>query len=191
MNLKVELLKTYRNILKVFMDKVYTTDEIKISDRSIGATVEMVQPDGTLAPIADGEYVMEDGFTFTTKDGVIESIAGEAPAEAPSEEVKAEDVPTDAPTEEAPADGPSMEDRVATLESKVDSILEILKAMAENQMKSQEAFEAIESNVTSITTEFNALKKTPVESTKLKKSNEVTKEEKLFGVAQMIGQAIK
>lgn len=76
MNIKKELVSTFKNLLSAYFAKVYSSSEIKISDKVVGGVAEMIAPDGTLSPIPDGDYVMDDGFSFTAKDGKIESIIG-------------------------------------------------------------------------------------------------------------------
>lgn len=96
MNIKKDLIGAFKNLLGLYFSKVYTKDELKISDKSIGGKVELVQGDGSLSPAPDGEYVMDDGYAFTIKDGMISSVVGEDPVEV---EVESSDSPADVETE--------------------------------------------------------------------------------------------
>lgn len=82
--------------------KIYQPDEISISERVIGGKVELVNTDGTLSPMPDGNAELADGFKFTVKDGLIESIEGEAPVEENPEEM-AEQAPVETPTNDSSA----------------------------------------------------------------------------------------
>ena len=79
MNIKKELIKTLKNLMGVYFGKVWTPNELNISDKEVGGKVEQIGADGTLTPVEDGEYTMEDGFTFTVKDGQIETIQDQTP----------------------------------------------------------------------------------------------------------------
>jgi len=57
--------------------QMVASSDYKIEARQIGQKVEVVGPDGTLAPAPDGMYEFEDGFKFEVKDGIIAAIDGE------------------------------------------------------------------------------------------------------------------
>lgn len=72
-----------------------TFTDMKLSDGTIvrvtgemaaGSTIEAIAEDGTVAPLASGDYEMEDGTKFTVENGVISEVAvveEEAKAVAP------------------------------------------------------------------------------------------------------------
>jgi hypothetical protein len=185
MNIKKEMVKTFKNLLGVYFGKVYTADEIKISDKVVGGKVEQVQADGSLTPIPDGDYVMEDGFSFTTKDGVITSIVGEDAPVEDTTDVKAGDTPTE---EAAPAnsDTTDLEQRLTALE---DQVKQILDSMNMEKQSSAQAIEAFTKEVKSLNDNIQELAKVPVEFSKINKNKvvEESREEKLFNVAKLIG----
>jgi uncharacterized protein YukE len=80
--------------------KVYQPEEISISERVVGGKVELVNADGTLSPMPDGNAELADGFKFTVKDGLIESIEGEAPIQEQPAAMADVPAPTDAQTSE-------------------------------------------------------------------------------------------
>lgn len=203
MNIKKEMIKTFKNLLGLYFEKVYTDSEMKISDKSVGSKVEMIGADGSLSDAPDGDYVMDNGFSFTVKDGMIESIVGEeAPVEAKEEdvpaedeevpadeeEVKAEDVPVEeeVPAEDAPDE---MDARVKALEDKVAELLDMIAGMVEQKMEADKAVEAFTAEVKSLNENIQLLAKVPVEfsKTNTKKVVEESKEEQLFNVAKLIG----
>lgn len=77
MNIKNELVKSLKNLVSAYFGQVYTDSQIKVSDKVVGGSVEMIAADGTLSPAPDGDYAMESGFSFTVKDGKIVSIVGQ------------------------------------------------------------------------------------------------------------------
>lgn len=198
MNIKKEMIKTFKNLLGVYFGKVYTSGELKISDKVVGGKVEMIQADGSLAPAEDGDYVMDNGFSFTVKDGMIESIVGEeAPAEvAPVEEAVADAPAVDAPVEETPAEENTEDTTVADLTARVDAmekqvadLVAKIDGMNAQKLESDKTIEAFTAEVKSLNDNIQLLAKVPVQFSKTNKSNvvEETKEEQLFSIAKMIG----
>jgi len=83
--IKVEILKSLKSIIGHYAsEKVWSSDEIKISEQAVGGKVEIVNPDGSLTDAPDGDYVMDNGFSFTVKDSMISVIEGEAPEQGAS-----------------------------------------------------------------------------------------------------------
>lgn len=86
--IKKELSKFLKGLK--FESEALQAEQVKISDRVVGAKVELIDGEGNLTPIPDGEYKVDE-FEFTVKDGVISEIKGEAkPEEKPEEEMKQE-----------------------------------------------------------------------------------------------------
>ncbi len=214
MNIKKEIVRTLQSLVGIYFGKTYSKDELNISDKSVGGKVEIVTADGTLAPAEDGDYAMEDGFAFTVKDGMIESIVGQdAPAEeeAPAEEDKpveeAAEIPAEAPVEEAPAEeveAPAeevaedtavadLQTAVADLTAKVDACMKALESMNMEKQNNTEAIEKFTKEVAELNNNIQTLAKVPVNFSKTNTSKfvEESKEEKLLSIAQMIGSINK
>ncbi len=201
MNIKSELIKTFKNLMGVYFGKVYSSSELNISDKSVGGKVELIQADGTLAPAPDGDYVMDNGFSFTVKDGLISSIVGEQPVQAEETPVEAAAptsgdtvTPTEDPAEEAdPADPAKdikeLEDRVTVLEQQMAECMAMCQDMSKQKMESEKSIEAFTKEVKQLNDNIQILAKVPVEFSKTNKSVvvEETKEDQLFSIAKMIG----
>lgn len=203
MDIKKEFIKSFKTLLGLYFEKVYTDSEVKISDKSIGSKVEMIGADGSLSDAPDGDYVMDNGFSFTVKGGMIESIVGEeAPVEAATDstdatsgdtattevETPAEDAaPEEEPTEEEAPD--EMDMRVKALEDKVAELVDMIAGMAEQKMEADKTIEAFTAEVKSLNNNIQTLAKVPVEfsKTNTKKVVEESKEEQLLNVARMLG----
>lgn len=211
MNIKKELIKTIQNLMGVYFGKVYSANELHISDKSVGGKVEAIQADGSLTPVEDGEYVMDNGFAFVVKDGMIESIITEdanepASAETPSEdkaEVKAADAPVSGDTTDVPVESPAeeaapedvsndvleLEARVTALEEKLTECLSMMESMNMQKAESLAAIEAFNKEVTQLNSNIQTLAKVPVEFSKTNKANvvEESKEEKMMDIARLLG----
>lgn len=190
MNIKKQMFETFQKLKSFFdaneefADKVYTADEIKISDKAVGGKVEMVQPDGSLAPASDGDYKMEDGFSFTVKDGVIASIEGETPVEEEAPVEAAED----APTEDQPTEDTTVADltaRIEALEKQFADMVAMIKQAEDTEMKSNAEFTAI---VKELNENIVTLAKVPVKFSETNKtpSYQESRQEKLADVAKII-----
>lgn len=130
-NIKAELLKVFAS-MNASTDKVWTADELKISDKAVGGKVEVINPDGTLAPIEDGDHTMEDGTKFTIKDGVVSNWNGET--EKTVEEPAAMAEPEETPAEEgaeSPADEVKEEDETAKQIESIQGEIDALKTSIE------------------------------------------------------------
>jgi len=81
MSIKKELIATFKNLMGVFLDvnKVFSPSDLQISNKAIGGKVEQINQDGSLSPLEDGTYSMDDGFTFTVADGLITDIEDQSP----------------------------------------------------------------------------------------------------------------
>jgi outer membrane murein-binding lipoprotein Lpp len=209
MNIKKELVNTLKNLVGLYFGKVYSDSELKISNKDVGGKVEFILPDGELAPATDGEYTMDNGFSFTVKDGVIDSIMGEAPAEQAMETTEVEaavEAPiapeVEDPAEEAaPAEDVAQEDpamvelssRVDGLEAKLNELLSKMEGMAKQGEASLAAIETFNAEVRQLNSNIQTLAKVPVEFTKTNKTQvvEESKEEKLSDIARIIGNVSK
>ena len=195
MNIKKELISTFKNLLGVYFGKVYSDSELKISDKSVGGKVEQINSDGSLTPVEDGDFVMQDGFSFTVKGGVIESIVGQEKVveqaveddTKPEVETPAEEA-TETPEQEA-EDETKVDERLTAVEQAVAEIKAMLDSMKMEKMESAKAIETFTATVKELNTNIQTLAKVPVEFSKTNKtaSVEESKEEKLFAVARMFG----
>lgn len=152
--------------------KVQSAD-YKIANREVGQKVEVVAPDESLTNAPDGSYEFEDGFKFTVKDGLIESIEGqETPKE---EEPKEEQAAVETPVEdkkEGQADPKELEDlksTVADLQKQIDEIKSMFSNVPTAESMSKE-FEEIKLEFKSV---FEKFTKIPAEESKVVNSNVV------------------
>lgn len=163
MNDLKQRLEAIRNDIKklVFADEnivtELTADQVKISERSVGGSVELVQADSTLAPAPDGWYKVDD-FEFEVKDGKISSIKGQdEPAETAIEEMEGE------PAEDKTA---VLEAEIADLKAKLDELMKELEAVKEASDKSQAEFKQFATQVIKLTETFSKMSTLPVEFAK-------------------------
>jgi hypothetical protein len=212
MSLKKELIKTFQNLLGVYFGKVYSDSELKVSSMEVGSKVESINADGTLSDVEDGDYVMENGTAFTTKDSMIVSIEGQEPV-APVEaevEVTVEDESIEPIVEdEVPASGTTeveviepveeedmedeMEARVKTLEDTIASLVEKVAAMEAKEAETLSAITKFNSEVETLNSNIKTLAKVPVQFTKTNNKNIVNdnKEEKMLDLARILGGVTK
>lgn len=207
MSIKKELIKALKSLTAIYFGKVYTPDELKVSAKEIGGKVEMIQADGTLAPAPDGEYAMEDGTSFTVKDGVIETLVGqdapandmaEVPAEVDAAIVDAPEATPESPAEDtSPEDAVDMEARISALEGsiaelakKLDECMANMGNMESQKLESAKEIEAFNKTVQELNTNIQTLAKVPVEFSKTNKKVvvEETKQDQLFELAKLIGR---
>jgi outer membrane murein-binding lipoprotein Lpp len=200
MSVKKQLIESFKNLLGLYFEKVFTYDQIKISDKAVGGKVEMIQADGSLGPVEDGDYVMDDGFSFTIKDGQIASIVGEdAPevvdvveeVEAGEEKKEDEEEKMEEPVVEEPVQSEEdnkvaeLEAKVAELESKIDSILNSMEMMKSEKDEAKEAIQEFNKQVAQLNDNIKTLAKVPVEFSKTNKTPlaEESKMEKINDLA--------
>jgi uncharacterized coiled-coil protein SlyX len=203
MSLKIELAKTFKNLLSQYFGQVYTEAQIKVSDKVVGGVVEMISTDGTLSPAADGDYVMEDGFTFTVKDGKIISIVGEEPVvedmTAPTPTPVVTETPTelveDVPVEPTPMEKQVayMEEKLRSLEEKIAMIEETLKGMTSASMESEKTIATFNKVVEELNKNIKTLASVPVEFSKVDSSvkNNEDKQEKLNNLVTILNKKSK
>lgn len=194
--IKNELAKTLNYLLgrENFAEtpKVYQPDEINISERVIGGKVELVNSDGTLSPIEDGDYELSDGFKFSVKDGLISAIEGE-------ESIQASEDMADAPVVEEPNNDSDIkasieELRVLTeeLKSEVDTMkaaLDELKA-ANADTANKDAIENFRKELSTLNETIISIANTPAEFSKTTKSQiaKDVNDKKLSDLSNIISQ---
>ncbi|GAA4326206.1 hypothetical protein [Flaviaesturariibacter amylovorans] len=198
MNLIQQLLKSVRLLMTDFVEnKVWSEAEIKISEKAVGSKVELIDADGQLQPAPDGNYELDNGFKFTVKDGLIESIEGEdAPAEVPAEDaVEAAEVPADEqPKEDLPAEPnpevdelkvkvADLESKLADLAAKVDEMNASVEVAASKEEVAEFTKAAADLNKTIL-----QLAKVPVQFSQTSTNNTVkdSKEQKLVDLAKIL-----
>jgi uncharacterized coiled-coil protein SlyX len=203
MNIKKELVKSLKNLVSAYFGQVYTDAQIKISDKVIGGIVEMIAADGTLSPAADGDYVLEDGFAFTVKDGAIVAIVGEEPVvedmTAPTEPVMTGETSTDmvdaAPVEPTPIEKQVayMEEKLRSLEEKIASIEETLNTMTSASMESEKTLSTFNKIVDELNNNIKTLASVPVEFSKVDNTvkNTEDKQEKLNNLVNILNKKSK
>lgn len=171
--LKREMAKMFK-ALKFEGELIYNPDELNISERVVGGKVELINQDGTLSVLPDGDYELSDGFKFTVKEGLISAIEGEDPVE---ETEQPEEMAEDAPVEEAPKEDGLAELKAETeaikaeVEALKQALAELMEASAGNAKK--EDVENFSSEVTKLTDTIMKLAKIPAAPTKTNQSNVV------------------
>ena len=118
---------------------------IRIDEWKMESGVWLISNDGTLIPLEDGSYSLEDGREFEVAGGKISNITKEANnpdgTEAPVEEVQpiqkeAEAAPAEpAPVEEPSKDAGMMEQRIATLEEKIANLENMIGSELSSQVQ--------------------------------------------------------
>jgi uncharacterized coiled-coil protein SlyX len=206
MSLKIELAKTFKNLLSQYFGQVYTEAQIKVSDKVVGGVVEMISADGTLSPATDGDYVMDNGFSFTVKDGVILSIVGEEPViedmtnhtdPTMTGETKM-DITEDVKTVESSLfdlynQVMGQEDKIKYLEEKVASMEDMLQTMHSTSMESEKTIATFNKVVDELNKNIKTLASVPVEFSKVDNTikNNEEKQEKLNFLVNLIGKKSK
>lgn len=105
------------------VEKTYSPSEISLSDKVVGAKVELIGKDGSLSVAPDGEYEV-DGFEFTVKDGLISAV------ESPVDENMAKDAPvTPNPDIEA------LKAEIETLKSQLADVVKSISGLNEGAEK--------------------------------------------------------
>jgi uncharacterized protein YlxW (UPF0749 family) len=184
MNIKNELVKTLRNLVSAYFGKVYTASELKVSDKVVGGVVEMIAADGTLSTAPDGEYIMEDGFHFMVKGGVIETILDKDGN--PIVEVEEEELSDYTPSEQPIMTGETVStemdivedvtsiesslfelyNRVMEMEGKVTELQNQLAEMTTQKMESEKAIETFNKVVNELNNNIKTLASVPVQFSK-------------------------
>ncbi len=184
--LKRELFKTFKGLqLEHFEGELkYAPEELNISERVVGGKVELINEDGTLSALPDGDYELTDGFKFTIKEGLIESIEGEEPVEEQAEEMADE-----APIEEVSDPLADLKAETETLKAEVDALkqaIEEIKNGASNNA-TKEDVQGFQSEVSKLNETIMKLAKIPAEASKTTKSNIVkdSREEKMLEFAKL------
>lgn len=138
------------------------SSDFKIENREVGAKVEVVDADGNLVAAPDGSYEFEDGFKFTVKDGVIESIEGQEAGKKEWEKM----------AEDWQVQSDAMKVEIDSLKKEIEDIKKMMGGMPTEEAMSQE-FESIKKEFKMI---FEKFSQVPAEPSKVAK-NQVAKEE--------------
>jgi len=158
-------------------------DEVKISDKAVGAKTEQVMTDGTLEPLADGKYDL-DGFVFEVKDGVIATIEGQEETEEATVEAEMEE---EKPVEEAPAE---VTNEIAELKAEIESLKEVVKAITDAKDENAAIAEEMKSEFSKLNETLMQFAKIPAENTKTNNTptNNKSKEDKFNKLAGMFAK---
>lgn len=204
MSLKIELAKTFKKLLSQYFGQVYTDSQIKVSDKVVGGVVEMINHEmGILSPAPDGDYVMEDGFSFTVKDGKIVSIVGQEDVvedmTAPTPTPVVTETPTklsdDVPMEPTPMEKQVayMEEKLRSLEEKIAMMEDVLQGMTSASMESEKTIATFNKVVEELNKNIKTLASVPVEFSKVDNTikNNEEKQEKLNFLVNLIGKKTK
>lgn len=123
------------------------SDVIFDGDFVIGTATYILDAEGNKTPATDGEHELEGGQKFTTKDGMIESIATEdipaeeaieATVQAEETPVQLEETPAPAATEEvklvSDADFQVLVQQVVELKAQLDSLVQTFELQKEQKL---------------------------------------------------------
>jgi len=140
-----------------------TGDVINISAREVGAEVFA----GEGEAVADGTYVLSDGFEFEVKDSLISKVISEVKVADEVTEELAEEVPASDEPSAKDEEFKTLQDEVAQLKEDMKSVMDALDASkAEVALKDEE----FNRKVSSINAAFAALAKIPTEGSKVNAS---------------------
>lgn len=136
-----------------------TNITIEEGELAVGVTVYQVDDQGNQTPLEDGDYVLQDGRTFTIKSNVVEVVSGpeEDPEAVQSGEKEVDSVETakqklesnlpvghdgkqdqaDQPTQDTQKEG-DISSRVEDLEKQVADILTLLQQISGSQTEVNE-----------------------------------------------------
>lgn len=133
------LLKFERLVKKLKFEKedviVLDENKVKISDKIIGGTVEVINDDETLSPATDGYYQVGD-FKFIVKDGVISEIIEEIDGEFEGEEAEDKASVDQALIEEVKSEITEVAESVEVLVETIGEMLSDIKLLKEQKEKS-------------------------------------------------------
>lgn len=161
------------------MVKTDKGDEINLGSREVGGTVTKGEGEN----VANGEYTLEDGFKFTVKDGLIDSIQSEIEVkEVPVEEELADEkVPADVPVDDKQKEIDTLKEKIAELEAKLTELSVDFKS---DKYVTKEDFNSLQAVFTSLNDNVKLLAKIPMEYSKVsqtfkEKSQKEINQEKL------------
>lgn len=162
-------------VAKMNEDKVWTAEELKVSEKAVGGDVSLISEDGTLVPAPDGEYNY-DGDVLTVKDGKVEAVNGKTEEKVEETEAEVEAETEETPAEETPAEPNEVEalnERLSALENKFDELLTAigLSATKEDVNQYSSKIEALEAKFSTTNELLNKILKVPVEMSKTTQSN--------------------
>ena len=140
-------------------------DVLNLSGREVGA--EVFKGEGEA--VADGTYVLSDGFEFEVKDSKISKVISEV--KAVEEEVSTELADAEPAVEAVPAIAPedlkALKDEVAALTAAVAELQSLVAKVEEVAVSNDEVFQK---KMDSINSAFAALAIIPAESSKVNNS---------------------
>jgi hypothetical protein len=206
MNIKQELVKSLKNLVSAYFGTVYTDSQIKVSDKVVGGIVEMIAPDGTLTPAPDGDYAMENGFSFTVKDGAIIAIMGEEEVVEDMTDYKEPTMTGETKmdvTEDVVNIESSLfeiynrvmeqENKIKLMEEKIMSMEEAIKGMTSASMESEKTISTFNKIVDELNTNIKTLANIPVQFSKVDTSvkNGEEKQEKLNNLVNILNKKSK
>jgi hypothetical protein len=141
-------------------------DVINLSGREVGAEVFV----GDGEAVADGTYVLSDGFEFEVTDSKISKVISEVKADE-SEEVATEELAEEVAEDVASTvnfdDFKALQDEVSQLKDALQSLMDSMDASKSASVEKEEEFNK---KVSSINAAFAALAKLPTEGSKVNES---------------------
>lgn len=156
------------------MEKVYSDAELNISAKEVGGKVELVNADGTLAPAPDGEYKMQDGFSFTCQGGQIAAIAEDKKQEPAMHEKQYEELKAE----------------FETLQEQFKSVLDVCVTLKTQNAELKTQLAAFTKQVGDIEGNIKTLAKIPVKESQTSTSNVVKdkREEAMLELAKIFAK---
>jgi len=143
-------------------------------DLAVGTEVYSIDEAGNQTPLADGDYVLEDGRTITVSGGAVEALAetptDEKAGETPSNDASNVENSATEPSgedDDEPTAGEPIEDRVDALESQVAELMELIQSMGATteaafskikEIASEPATESIKVGKTPTSAQFSSIK---------------------------------
>ncbi|MFL5810202.1 MAG: hypothetical protein ACJ749_11820 [Flavisolibacter sp.] len=194
MNKTQDMKNRLKDALKSFLfqndEAVVDPSKLQISEKAVGGKVEQINEDGSLSPVADGDYQDADGTPFSVKDGLITEWNGEK--EAPKEEAPAEEMADEPAKEEAPASNEvadlkaMVDEQAKAIEELKGQVAELINAIEGNKAAEAEMAAQFNKQVSDLTETIKVILKTPAEFSKTNNSNVVkdAKEEKMNDYAK-------
>ena len=117
-----------------------TVVEIEAEMPTVGTSVQAVATDGTMSPIADGEYIVkigEQSYKIKTSGGMI--AESDAPLEKPEEAPVVEEVPVaEVPVEAGNNEMEMAKEKINELEARIKTIEEKMGAKVDSEKMEEE-----------------------------------------------------
>lgn len=189
--IKQKLIEALSNLeaKEEFKSKVYSDKEISVSQKTVGAKVEMIGTDGSLSPAKDGDYQLEDGTKFTVKETLIASIEGEKMEEKVEGSPAEEATETPADTVKEDVDVVAIKQSITDLQAQIEALKGAVDEL-KNASASKEDANKFSSQLDALTDAIKALDTTPVEFSAVdKRAIEVeAKDEKMKNIASVFAK---